>query len=150
MARKRKFPVTRQEIKRILVPMDYSDSSLTALNEAIFLARNCGATITGLHVVSIYPEHLSDLTGPIKKRLYQDAKKVMNKAKMISAQNGIVFKGKIVYGDAKSDISNFAARNKYDLIVMGSRGLTRVKEFFLGSVSNSVLHKSRVPVLIVK
>jgi nucleotide-binding universal stress UspA family protein len=40
--------------------------------------------------------------------------------------------------------------NKIDLVVIGSRGKTAISEIFLGSVSNFVLHKSPVPVLIVK
>ena len=38
----------------------------------------------------------------------------------------------------------------FDLIVIGSRGMSATKEFFLGSTSNYVMHKSKKPVLIVK
>ena len=38
----------------------------------------------------------------------------------------------------------------FDLIVIGSRGMGAIKEFFLGSTSNYVMHKSKKPVLIVK
>jgi len=41
-------------------------------------------------------------------------------------------------------------KNKFDLIVIGSRGMGSAKEIFLGSTSNYVLHKSKIPVLIVK
>ncbi|MGI0060358.1 MAG: universal stress protein [Nitrosotalea sp.] len=47
-------------------------------------------------------------------------------------------------------MSKFASDNKFDLIVMGSRGMSPIKELFLGSVSNAVIHKSKVPVLVVK
>ena len=138
------------KISKILVPLDGSKASFKGLDEAIFLARQCGATITGLHVISIYPQHLGDLVSPLRVRLYKDAAKLMEKSKVISAQNGIVFHHKIVYGDTSSEIIAFVKQSKFDLIVMGSRGLGGMKEAFLGSVSNSVLHKSHVPVLIVK
>ncbi|MEK6965839.1 MAG: universal stress protein, partial [Thermoproteota archaeon] len=47
-------------------------------------------------------------------------------------------------------ILDFAKGKKIDLIVMGARGLGSVKEAFLGSVSNAVVHKSKIRVLIVK
>ena len=43
-----------------------------------------------------------------------------------------------------------AKKEKFDLIVIGSRGMGTAKEIFLGSTSNYVLHKSPIPVLIVK
>jgi len=138
------------KIKKILVPLDGSKYSFDALSKAIYLARQCEGTITGLYVVAFYPRNLGDLIGPIKARLYDDARKIMDKAKVICAQNGIVFKGKISYGDAKSEIIDFAKNSKFDIIVIGSRGLTPVKELLLGSVSNAVVHKSNVPVLVVK
>jgi len=142
--------VIKKKIKKILVSLDGSKNSLKGLNEAIYLARQCGATLTGLHVVSIYPTGLSSILEPFKKEAFKRAKKFMAEAKTISAQNGIVFNEKIVYGEAKWDIVDFATRQKFDLIVIASRGFGPIKEMFLGSVANSVIHKSKMPVLIVK
>ena len=74
----------------------------------------------------------------------------MAEAKTISAQNGIVFNEKIVYGEVKWDIIDFAHGQKFDLIVIGSHGFGPIKEMFLGSVANAVVHKSKIPVLVVK
>jgi nucleotide-binding universal stress UspA family protein len=140
----------KTKISKILVPLDGSRNSSIGLDKAIYIARQCGATITGIHVVSIYPQHLGDLVTPLKAKLLQDAIKFMEKAKVVCAQNGIVFHHKILYGEAKLEIIDFVKQNKYDLIVMGSRGLGGVKEALLGSVSNAIVHKSHVPVLVVK
>jgi nucleotide-binding universal stress UspA family protein len=140
----------KKKIKKILVSLDGSKNSLKGLNEAIYLARQCGATLTGLHVVSIYPTGFSNILEPFKKEAFKHAKKFMAEAKTLSAQNGIVFSEKIVYGEAKWDIVDFATRQKFDLIVIASRGFGQLKEMFLGSVANSVIHKSKIPVLIVK
>ena len=138
------------KISKILVPLDGSKNSLIGLDKAIYIARQCGATITGIHIVSIYPQHLGDLATPLKVELLKNAVKFMEKAKIVCAQNGIVFHHKILYGEAKLEIVDFGKQNKFDLIVMGSRGLGSVKEALLGSVSNAVVHKSHVPVLVVK
>ena len=140
----------RTKISKILVPLDGSKTSFKGLDTAIFLARQCSAVIIGIHVVSIYPQHMGDLITPLKAKLIQDAEKFMVQAKVKSAQHGIVFRHKIIYGDPKSDMIDFLKQNKFDLVVIGSRGLGGIKEAFLGSVSNAIVHKSHVPVLVVK
>lgn len=142
--------MSKDRIKKILVPLDGSKPSFNGLDEAIYIARQCQATITGLHVIPVYPKKLGDLVSPLKITAFDDATKLMNKAEVICAQNGVLFHKKTIIGDAKSDISTFAKQNKFDIIVLGARGLGAVKEMFLGSVSNSVAHKSKVPVLLVK
>ena len=85
-----------------------------------------------------------------KKYLSKAAKEFMSIAKKYAAQNGIVFVGKSIIGKESPEIVDFATKNKFDIIVIGARGLGSVKEAFLGSVSNAVVHKSKAPVLVVK
>jgi nucleotide-binding universal stress UspA family protein len=86
----------------------------------------------------------------LKNQSQKEAKKFLAEAKIQCAQNGIVFNEKIIYGNQSWEITEFAAYKKFDLIVIGSRGMSRTKEAFLGSVANSIVHKSKVPVLVVK
>jgi nucleotide-binding universal stress UspA family protein len=138
------------QIRKILVPMDGSKNSFLGLDYAVHLARQCGATVTGINIIPFYPKSL--LLTPIsyEKELIKHGKELMSKAKVRCAQNGIVFSEKITDGHEAEEIVGFAAEKKFDLIVIGARGLGSVKEVFLGSVSNGVLHKSKIPVLIVK
>jgi len=142
--------VITRKIKKILVPIDGSKTSFKALNEAIYLARQCGATITGLCVIPIYTINLGRLLTSLKNQSIKEAKKIMTNAKTISAQNGVVFNEKIIYGNEVWEITEFASYKKFDLIVIGSRGIGPIKEMFLGSVANAVVHKSKVPILVVK
>jgi nucleotide-binding universal stress UspA family protein len=137
-------------IKKILVPLDGSKNSLRGLDEAIYLARQCQATITGLYVVPMAKPQTSSQISYVEKYHLNHAAKFMFKAKKHSAQNGILFDDKIVYGEEGPKIINFATTKSYDIIIIGSRGMSSLKETFLGSTSNFVLHKSKVPVLIVK
>ncbi len=139
----------KYHITKILVPIDGSKNSFRGLDTAILLARQCGATITGLFVMPIYPKSFMPITYA-KEYLTKAAKEFMENAKKRSAQNGIVFVGKTIIGKESSEIIDFAAKNKFDIIVIGARGLGSVKEAFLGSVSHAVVHKSEIPVLIVK
>ena len=138
------------QIRKILVPMDGSKNSFRGLDHAIYLARQCGATVTGINIMTFYPKSL--LLTPIsyEKELIKKAKELMEKVKVRCTQNGIVFSEKITDGHEAEEIVDFAEDKNFDLIVIGARGLGSVKEVFLGSVSNGVLHKSKIPVLIVK
>ncbi len=74
----------------------------------------------------------------------------MANAKKRAAQKGILFKSKIIWGNPTCEIHEMAKSKKFDLIVIGARGMGSVKEFFLGSVSNAIVHKSKIPVMVVK
>ena len=140
----------RKNIKKILVPLDGSKNSLRGLDEAIYLARQCQATITGLYVIPIYPRNLADAIMPFQIHLNKEAKKFMDNAKKRSAQKGIDFKSKIIFGSPTVEIEELSKKGKFDIIVIGSRGQSELKEIFLGSVANAIVHKSKIPVLVVK
>ena len=139
----------RKNIKKILVPMDGSKNSMRGLDEAIYLARQCHAIITGLYVIPISNSTDSQISN-LEKYLLDNASKFMSKAKTRAAQNGIIFDDAIIHGDEGPKIISYANNKSYDIIVIGSRGMGSIKEIFLGSTSNYVLHKSKIPVLIVK
>jgi nucleotide-binding universal stress UspA family protein len=141
--------MAKYQIKKILVPIDGSKNSFRGLDTAIFLARQCGATITGLFVVPVYPKSFMPITYA-KEYITKAVKEFMEDAKKRSAQKGIVFVGKTIIGKESSEIIDFATKNKMDIIVIGARGLGSVKEAFLGSVSHAVVQKSKIPVFIVK
>lgn len=140
----------KNKIQKILVPLDGSENSFRGLDTAIIFARNCQAVITGLYVTPLSPPISDAQRAYIKNYLLKRANKFMKKAKTRSAQNGILFNEKIMYGEEGSKIVKFAHDRKFDLIVIGSRGMGSIKEVFLGSTSNYVIHKSVIPVLVVK
>ena len=138
------------KIKKILVPLDGSSNSFRGLDVAIHMARESHATITGLYVAAITKPRPNDKITPLEKILLEHAQKIMKKSKLKAAQKGILFFDRVSYGDDGKRIVEVAEKQNFDLIVIGSRGLGSAKEFFLGSTSNYVLHKSKKPVLIVK
>ncbi len=139
------------KISRILVPLDGSDRAFAGLDEAVYIARQCGATITGLCCVPIYPPiPLIGVQSSYRDRIAKEAKKFMVKAKKVCAQNGVEFNDKIIFGVATLDIADFANKKNFDLVVIGHRGHTTAREIFLGSVANALLHKCKMPVLVVK
>jgi len=138
------------KIKKILVPIDGSKNSFRGLDEAIAIARQGHATITGLYVIPLPQPKVYPQISEIKKHFLKLAKDFMDKAKTNSAQKGILFYKKIEYGDEGPQIVKYAQDKKFDLIVIGSRGYSGIKQLLIGSTANYVLHKSKLPLLVVK
>jgi len=132
------------------VPLDGSKNSIRGLDNAISIARACHATITGIYILPTYPRNLADAVIPYFVHPEREAKKFLADAKKRAAQKGILFKSKIIWGSPTVEIQDMANSKKFDLIVIGARGMGSVKELFLGSVSNAIVHKSKIPVMVVK
>jgi len=143
--------VIKKKILKILVPLDGSKNSIRGLETAITLARNCDATITGVHSIYAPPHSEFKGVGSVEEAYNTNMKKFIDEAKTLAAENGIVFTDKIVYGEIGYNIIKMAhGKSKFDMIVIGSRGRSSTKEMFFGSVSNYVIHTSKIPVVIVK
>lgn len=125
-----------KKIKSILVPLDGSKNSFRGLDYATVIARNCKAVITGLYITPLSPPVSAEQKAYVKDVLLKNANEFMEKAKTYSAQNGILFYHKILHGDEGTKIVKFAHDKNFDLIVIGSRGMTSIKEVFLGSTAN--------------
>ncbi len=134
-------------VRKVLVPLDGSKHSLRALDLALALSKDRTARITGIHVIKIpiqFSRH-------IRTQYQKNAERILTEAVRIAKKSKIRLDGKIrTNGYVGKEIVKFAEDNKFDLIVMGSRGPSPIAEMFLGSAANYVLIKSKVPVLIVK
>ncbi|KAG2478371.1 MAG: Universal stress protein [Nitrosopumilales archaeon] len=142
-----------RKIKKILVPLDGSKNSLRGLDEAIYMARQCHATITAVYAKHYPPGFVLHPLGFIGIDFKKEGKKILDPAKTRAAKHGILLTSKIIgSNDPRYDIVRFAhsRKNKFDLIVIGARGNGIVKDLFFGSVSDYVLHKSKIPTLVVK
>ena len=87
---------------------------------------------------------------PIEKILEKESLQFLKQAKSKCNKNGVSFSSVFIYGPEGHTIVSFIQKNKFDLVIVGSRDRSSIREIFLGSVSNYVLHKTRTPVLIVK
>lgn len=68
----------------------------------------------------------------------------------VATRNGLSINTKLLQGNPSSAILDFCEKEKYDILVMGSRGMGKFKELVLGSVSSKVLHHSSCPVMIIR
>lgn len=156
------FRIAKTKIRKILVPVDGSKNSIRALSSAINLAKFTNSKIILLHVLPTDVSSLSivDLMKPLSSiqskgyeaKLGKRGEKIIETASKRCKQNKIGFLSKIVKGNPGYDTIKYAhtKKNSIDLIIMGSRGEGHAEEILLGSVSYHVVHKSKIPVMIVK
>ena len=138
---------------KVLVPIDSSDNSLRALDAALLLSEKTGAEVTAIHVMEDIPilhiqseKLLRELVDAYKRETQQ----ILSKCSDIATGKGLSITTKLLQGNVGSTILDFCEREKYDVIIMGSRGMGKFKELVLGSVSNKVVHHSSCPVMIIR
>ncbi|MGY5149702.1 MAG: universal stress protein [Candidatus Nitrosopumilus sp. bin_68KS] len=139
-----------EKIKTILVPMDGSKNSFKALTKAIFLAKKCNSSITTMFVLRTAFDNPNMIYVPQTQNELKKVEKFLETAKNQVIKNSIKFKKEIVFGHEAKEIIDFAQKNKFDLVVIGARGRGKLKQMLLGSVSNSIVQSSKVPVLVIK
>lgn len=145
-----KLSYTMAKFQKILVPLDGSQNSIRGLDKAISIAQESGASITGFYVFHLPLAAGIKYTAKMKEEAQKKAAKAIGPAMKKAEKAGASFKYQTGGGHTGSEIVKFAEKNKYDMIVIGARGMGATKEAFLGSTSNYVMHKSKVPVLVVK
>ncbi len=146
-------------LKNILVAIDGSEASTNALQLAIELSEKYGAGLHLLHVVRemqvpLNPglmEAYEKLERQRHDLLRSAGEQLLNQSKRVAESKGITaLQADIGSGDPASAIVKYADKNQMDLIVIGSRGLGKIKSLLMGGVSRKVSNMTKVNCLIVK
>lgn len=125
-------------LKKVLVGVDGSEYAEKALKQAIEIAEKFSAEIT---VVNVYH-------APTGQEVSQ---KILDRAKEILESSKVKFKlVSVLSPNTPKIITDMAEKEKFDLIVVGSRGIGAVHAYLIGSVCNKICYDSPVSVLIVK
>jgi nucleotide-binding universal stress UspA family protein len=136
--------------KTILVAYDASMASAHAFRAALDLAKQLGASLVILSIAQL-PEpaamvESSAMLESAKEHFDKDFKRMRDDARAV----GVELQTHIAVGHPAEQILHHAAQLKADLIVMGHRGGSRVKEWLLGSVSKRVVTYAPCSVLIAR
>jgi len=139
-------------IKRILVPVDFSDGSKKALRYALPFAREHRAAITLLYVVTPAcgaGEYSSVDFAQLEAGLKRSGEKEL--ARLAAELAGEVPADTLVrVGSAASTIAKVAADLNADMIIIATQGRTGLKHVLLGSVAENVVRRAPCPVLVVR
>jgi len=143
-------------MKRILVPIDFSKEAESAARVAASIARKTGSEIFLVHmlelpVTTIDPAEMNTISSEPQIIYFMKlAHEKFEKFKKLPFLKGLTVIETIQFQHAFSGIINESEKNKIDLIVMGSQGASGLQEMFIGSNTEKVVRRSKVPVLVIK
>ena len=135
--------------KSVVVPIDFSDESLAALESALELV----AAPSHLHAIHVLPALETVDPGVIWGTIDNASRSRHAEAALRERVADAKFKGldvKIAFGDPGHEVADFAAACKSDLIVLPSHGRRGVSRLLIGSVAERIVRLAHCPVLVLK
>lgn len=146
-------------ITKILCPVDGSPACKKALAMARSLAGRYAVRVTLLQVLPLSMLQMLAFRGPVggadvlpqqvEERMRVDSEALLAEARELVGSDNVA-EARAVLGDPAELICETAEVEEFSLIVMGSRGLGRLRSYLMGSVSTYVLAHCDIPVLVVK
>ncbi|HQQ95185.1 MAG TPA: universal stress protein [Bacteroidia bacterium] len=138
---------------RILIPVDFSETSLLAVKHGVFLAKYTKAELHLLHVVNLHYDAQDIFLPYVQVNQSEIENKAMEKLKSFSDdllnEHGIRSNCIIRTGSPSFEIISVAHDLHISLIVMGTHGYSPIQEFMIGSVALKVLSKSPCPTMVM-
>jgi nucleotide-binding universal stress UspA family protein len=145
--------------KHILIPTDGSPVSAKAVRAGLAFAKQAGAKVTGYHAVENVPTHLygegyvadKAMVAEFQRRRRAMAKKHIAAIAREALKAGVPFQPVVQISDRPYEgIVEAAQKRKCDLILMSSHGRRGFDRLMLGSVTDKVIQRSKVPVLVYR
>ncbi|MDG6994988.1 MAG: universal stress protein [Nitrososphaerota archaeon] len=143
------------EISKILVAVDGSENAARAARVAATIASNSGAELTILYVIDIPAVPSGETYVPfdeIEVRAREEADRFMPKLESAAKEMGVKTRIEILesLGSLVRTITDYADREKIDLLVVGTRGMGGFKRLVLGSVASGLVQYAHCSVLVVR
>lgn len=143
-------------MKKILVPCDFSDQAVQAFKFAVDVARQSKGEVLLLTVIEVPVVHEAALMPSISfeevflKESRERAEKDFAKMKSKWAKDEPTVKTFVEFGNPSAVIRNFIDSKKVDLVVMGTKGASGLKEYLVGSNTEKIVRWSKAPVIAIK
>ena len=147
-------------VNKILLAIDKSGYKNKATAYAITLAKALGSEVTVIHIIGKSSFGATgDLLGYYrggKLKAYQDAlkkeaEKLLKGAVELGQKEGVTMHSEVIMdSSAEKAIIDYAKKQKMDLIVIGTKGMTGIERFLMGSVANDVITYAHCPVLAIR
>lgn len=143
-------------MKKILVPCDFSKPAINAYRFALDIAAKANGTVHLLHVIEL-PVLYDTVLMPalnfeqaLLKELKEKTETEFEKIREKYTAEGVKVLTKVIFGSPSKMILEYTKDESIDLIVMGSHGVSGLREIFVGSNAERIVRSSLVPVLVIK
>ena len=137
--------------EKILVPLDGSEHSLNALEKAVQIAKKFDGKITLINVYSVSSFRMTpSQVFAYVVELRNSGESILAEGEKIVKAEGVQVEIILKEGHIVEEILKTSREGNFDLIVIGARGISKMKEILLGSVSHGVTTHAPCPVLVVK
>ena len=143
------FEIIGMDLNKTLVPIDGSKNSFKALDRALTLAGFTHGHVTCIYVIPHVIEG-GPRTKAFDKQLKDDGEIILKKASKRAGNKNVKFSTKILRGSPGHVTLHTAKSGKFDHIVMSTTGSGSASKDMIGSVSNYVIQKSKIPVYLIK
>jgi len=143
-------------MKRILVPIDFSEQAKNACKVAASIAKKTNSEIILLHMFDVPSETIdptqgSNMSGGAQTIYFmKGVHKKFKEFKAFPFFDGLKVAESVRFHKAFEGVIDESKKNDVDLIVMGSQGATGLKEMLVGSNTEKVVRFSHIPVLVIK
>jgi nucleotide-binding universal stress UspA family protein len=135
-------------VRRILVPVDFSECSFEALDYASWLAQSLGAAVDVLHVRDPHSWEDSDPVSGASADVEPDP--TLQDALFRLERDGVPGRALSETGPPDKAIVRVACSGAYDLIVMGTHGRTGLSHVLLGSIAEEVMRRAPCPLVTIR
>jgi nucleotide-binding universal stress UspA family protein len=136
---------------QILVAVDGSDHASTAVTHAIDLADRYGATLHVLYVIETRTAYDNAIIDPDERReaLRTDGEDELTEVRERADASGVAVETAIKEGAPPEEILAYLDEHDIDMVCMGERGNSEFKTVLLGSATETVIHESKIPTVVV-
>lgn len=136
--------------RRILVPLEHTDTDGAIIDHVRHLAKQSGASIVFIHVADGWAARNANVLVLRESEEMRHDREYLEAISERLESEGIHSECILAGGDPSKEIAAAAEREDCDLIAMSTHGHRFIKDVIYGSVANEVRHLSRVPVLLVR
>ena len=143
-------------IKKILIPVVKSEYNDKIISYAIILAKGSGASITAIHVLDKSAiGGLGDVFGrrvdEYEKEMRKRSEELLTEVQQVIEKQGIKTSIEVIgHKSVAQGIIDYARESGVDVIVIGTKGLTGVGKFLMGSVASAVIDHAHCPVFAIR
>lgn len=140
-------------MRKFVVPIDFSDHAEYALKAAAMLAKTDGSEILALHMLELSDSHYSTTDDDQLQEMVFFLKLARQRFEEFLQKpylNGIKVIPIVKHFKVFHEVNDIALSHSADMIIMGSHGVSGVKEFMLGSNTEKVIRHAEIPVLVLK